>query len=224
MVSSSVLALAFHHGIVWDPSRGATSALPEGPSLEGAPDAAAREDIMAPEPLGPQPGSPPEAILSSARRDASGFEGTFCWAPDWAANCVEDAGIPLLGGRDTVAVQRDETMDLVFALSASEGGEFEEGNPVVAGAAAYPVGQEVEILPGEMGVQYLVPAGESRALEKKEVGFEAKNNLTEVFADVPAGEYVFQVSARPPEGVDAWKLATYHFRVLVLPEEASLGS
>jgi len=171
---------------------------------------------MAPEPLGRQPGSPPEAILSSARRDASGFEGTFCWAPDWAANCVEDAGIPLLGERETVAVQRDETMNLVFALRASEG-EFEEGTPVVAGVSAYPVGQEVEILPGDMGARYLVPAGERRALEKREVGFEVENGPTEVLADVPTGEYVFQVSARPPEGVDAWKLATYHFRVLVLP-------
>ena len=37
-------------------------------------------------------------------------------------------------------------------------------------------------------------------------------------AEVPEGEYVFQVSARPPEGVDSWVAATYHFRVLVLPE------
>jgi hypothetical protein len=149
-----------------------------------------------------------------------GFEGTFCWAPDWAANCVEDAGIPLLGERDTVAVRRGEAADLVFVLRASEG-EFEEGNPVVEGVAAFPVGQEVEILPGDTGVRYLVPAGQDRALEKTMVDFEAKSGLTRVFAEVPAGEYVFQVSARPPEGLDSWKVAKYHFRVLVLPEEVA---
>jgi hypothetical protein len=32
-------------------------------------------------------------------------------------------------------------------------------------------------------------------------------------------EYVFQVSTQPSKGVDSWKVATYHFRVLVWPAE-----
>ena len=219
MFSASVLTLALFRGFVWEPFGGPTP--PGGPPVESVPGPVAEEEAMVPEPFGPQPGSPPEAILTSARRDAVGFEGTFCWAPDWAANCVEDAGIPLLGERETVAVQRGEAADLVFALRASEG-EFEEGSPVVEGVKAFPVGQEVEILPGDTGVRYLVPAGKDRALEKTEVSFEAKGGLTKVFADVPAGEYVFQVSARPPEGPDTWKVASYHFRVLVLPKEVAV--
>ena len=214
MFSASVLTLAFFGGFVWEPFGEAPPL--GGPQVESAPGPVAEDETIMPEPFGPQPGSPPEAILTSARRDAVGFEGTFCWAPDWAANCVEDAGIPLLGERDTVAVQRGEAADLVFVLRASEG-EFEEGNPVVERVAAFPVGQEVEILPGDTGVRYLVPAGRDRALEKTKVSFEAKGGLTRVFADVPAGEYVFQVSVRPPEGSDSWRVANYHFRVLVLP-------
>lgn len=221
MFSASVLSLALFRGFAWDPFGGATPL--GGPTVNSVPGSVMEEEAVMPEPFGPQPGSPPEAILTSDRRDAAGFEGTFCWAPDWASSCVEDAGIPLLGERDTVAVQRGEAADLVFVLRASEG-EFEEGNPVVEEVAAYPVGQEVEILPGDEGVRYLVPAGKNRALEKTEVDFEAKNGLTRVTADVPAGEYVFQVSARPPDGPKSWKVATYHFRVLVLPEEvAALG-
>jgi hypothetical protein len=38
-------------------------------------------------------------------------------------------------------------------------------------------------------------------------------------ADVPEGEYVFQVTARQPEGVDrSWGVAHNHFRVRVSPE------
>lgn len=218
MFSASVLTLALFRGLVWDSSGGAPSL--GGPPVKSVSEPVAEEEAMMMEPFEPQPGSPPEAILSSARRDAVGFEGTFCWAPEWASNCVKDAGVPLLGERDTVAVQRGEAADLVFALRASEG-EFEEGNPVVEGVAAYPVGQEVEILPGDSGVRYLVPAGKDRALEKTEVEFEAKSGFTRVFADVPAGEYVFQVSARPPERPGSWNVANYHFRVLVLPREVS---
>jgi hypothetical protein len=32
-------------------------------------------------------------------------------------------------------------------------------------------------------------------------------------------EYVFQVSTQPPNGVDSWKVATHHLRVLVLPAD-----
>jgi len=35
---------------------------------------------------GPQPADPPEAILTSARRDAAAFEGTFYLAPKWASS------------------------------------------------------------------------------------------------------------------------------------------
>lgn len=219
MFSAVVLVLAVFHGVAWFPFGGTpASAVLGNPSMvEVKPGAAPEDEAIMPEPFGPPPSSPPEAILTSARRDAVGFEGTFCWAPDWAANCVEDAGVPLLGERDTIAIQRDKAADLVFVLRASEG-EFEEGTPVVERVVAYPVGQETEILPGDAGARYLVPAGEDRALEKTDVHFESNNGLTKVFATVPAGEYVFQVSATPPQGVDAWKRATYHYRVLVLPE------
>ncbi|MDQ4126695.1 MAG: hypothetical protein M3151_01845 [Actinomycetota bacterium] len=214
MFSASVLTLALFRGFVWEPLREVPPL--EGPPVKSVAGPVAEEEAMMPEQFGPQPGSPPGAILSSARRDAVGFEGTLCWAPNWATNCVEDAGIPLLGERDTVAVQRGEAADLVFVLRASEG-EFEEGNPVVEGVSAFPVGQEIEILAGDTGVRYLIPAGKGRALDKTKVDFEANGGLTKVFADVPAGEYIFQVSARPPEGTDSWRLANYHFRVLVLP-------
>ena len=71
------------------------------------------------------------------------------------------------------------------------------------------------------GAGYLVPDGESRALEKVEVGLrEGKEaGVTEAVADVPEGEYVLRISARPREGAGSspWAAANYHYRVLVLP-------
>ena len=71
-------------------------------------------------------------------------------------------------------------------------------------------------LPGD---GYLVPDGESRVLEKEELGQLKVGRLTKVVANVPEGEYIFQVFARPPKSVDSWVLATYHFLMLVLPGE-----
>jgi len=56
-------------------------------------------------------------------------------------------------------------------------------------------------------------------LEKEELGQLKVGRLTKVVANVPEGEYIFQVFARPPKSVDSWVLATYHFLMLVLPGE-----
>ena len=164
---------------------------------------------------GRPPAGPPDAVLTSARRDAIGFEGAFCWAPEWAQNCVEDAGIPLLPEQEAIAVRRGEAADLVFVLRASEG-EFSERNPVPIKAVAYPLRQGAKTVPAPEGVSYLVPDGGSRALENEGLGLRREGRSTQVIADVPEGEYVFRVTARPPEGLDSWLEANYHFRVLVL--------
>ena len=74
-------------------------------------------------------------------------------------------------------------------------------------------------MPTPVKVCYLVPAGGRQALDKETLGMERQGRAAEVVADVPEGEYVFQVTARPPEGVDpSWAAANYHFRVLVSAE------
>ena len=149
-----------------------------------------------------------------------GLEGTFCWAPEWAVNCVEDAGIPLPGERDTLAVKRGETLDLVFVLRSSEG-RFDERNPRVTGAVAYPLDQETKTIPTPPEDRYLVPDGSSRELSEERLAVKGGPGLSKITSEVPAGEYVFQVSARPPEPpgeVESWRKATYHFRVKVLPK------
>lgn len=109
----------------------------------------------------------------------------------------------------------------MFVLRASEG-KYVEWNPVPKGAVAYPLGQGAKRVPTPVGVRYLVPDGESRALEKETLDLGRRGRVTKVFADVPEGEYVFQVSAGQSEGADAsWGVADYHFRVLVLPEEGT---
>lgn len=217
MVGASVLWYATAQSVFWTPLESAgepvqieESALPpeEAPGMTRVEPGAMMEEGG--------PAGPPGAILTSDRRDAMGFEGTFCWAPERASNCVEDAGIPLPPEQEAIAVERGKAADLVFMNGA---------NPPLTGAAAYPLGQEAKTVPTMMGIRYLVPDGGKRALEKEELGLRRGGETTEVVAGVPAGEYVFQVSARPPEGVDSWVAANYHFRVLVLPaERAAAGA
>ena len=106
----------------------------------------------------------------------------------------------------------------MFVLRSSEG-RYTEGNPVIEGAAAYPLDQEAKTVPTPVGVRYLVPDGGRLALEKEKLSLGRQGRVAEIVADVPEGEYVFQVTARQPEDVDSsWAVANYHFRVLVLPE------
>ncbi len=217
MVGASALCLAGAQAGVWTKGPEVRSA--DGMALEES--GGTRWEEPAPDvgAGGRPPAGPPDAVLTSARRDAIGFEGAFCWAPEWAENCVEDAGIPLPPEQEAIAVRRGETADLVFVLRASEG-EFSERSPVPTGAVGYPLGQEAKTAPAApMGVRYLVPDGGSRALEKQGLDLKREGRATGVVADVPEGEYVFRVTARPPEGVESWVEANYHFRVLVLGKD-----
>jgi hypothetical protein len=219
MVGVSVLWYAGTQDALWTPfGGGANVPTPESAPIERAPAPPEEapgmrwvEPEIGSEEMGPHPPGPPGAILTSARRDAIGFEGTFCWAPEWAENCVEDAGVPLLPETETIAVERGKAADLAFAGR----------DPVLTGAVAYPLEQEAKTVPAFEGVRYLVPQGERRTLNKEELELRREGGLTKIFADVPEGEYVFQISARPPGDVDTWKVATYHFRVLVLPDDGT---
>ena len=238
MVGASFLWYANAQEALWTPLGGG----PEDPAAESAqydqgppsdqqgasgmgwaePEEVVEGEGMAMEEPFPPITEPPPAYLTSARRDATGLEGTYCWAPEWAPDCVEDAGIPLPDERETLAIRQGEAADLVFALRGSEAPPaFFEEEPIVEGAVAYPLEQEAKTVPDPSGLGYLVPDGGSRALEKEEVGLREgeEAGVTKVVADVPEGEYVFQVSARPREGADSspWAVANYHYRVRVLP-------
>ena len=220
MVGASVLWYAGAQEALWIPFGGGQKYAPE-PEVavvhEAAPPKVA-SPMKEAQPK-PPPSGPPEAVLTNAHQwDAGGFEGTFCWEPEWAENCVEDAGIPVLPEQETLAIQQGEAAHLVFVLRSWER-EFAERNPVITDSAAYPLEQEARTVSALEGVRYVVPEGESRALKKEELGLKREGRMTKVVADVPEGEYVFQISARPPEGVATWKGATYYFRVLVLPTE-----
>jgi len=223
MIGASLLAYAGAQDALWTPvggGRGEPVELDEGsPVVHQGMVKRKQAAGMVEKGWGPQPASPPEAILSSPHLDAGGFEGTFCWAPEWAEDCVEDAGIPLWPEQETLTVRQGEAADLVFVLRSSEG-KYAEGNPVLGGAVAYPLAQEAKTVPTPVGVRYLVPDGGRRALEKEQLRLGRQGRVAEVVADVPEGEYVFQVTARQPEGVDPfWEVAHYHFRVLVLPAD-----
>jgi hypothetical protein len=225
MIGASVLAYAGAQNVLWtpmggDPSKRVGLGVPQ---VHQGMVARKQEAGAVEKGWGPQPADPPEAILSNARRDAAGFEGTFCWAPEWAEDCVRDAGIPLLPEQETITVRQGEAADLVFVLRSSER-EFVEGEPMLVGAVAYPLAQEAETVPTPAGVRYLVPDGESRALEKKQLYLEREVELEDppwsvVVGEVPEGEYIFRISARQHEDVDpSWGVENYNFRVLILPE------
>jgi hypothetical protein len=217
MIGASLLTYAGAQDVLRVPTGGELAGL-EGPRVHQGMEERKQAAGMVEKGWGPQPASPPEAILTSARRDAGGFEGTFCWAPEWAKDCVEDAGIPLWPEQETLTVQQGEAAELVFVLRSSEG-KYAEGNPVLESAVAYPLAQETKTVPTPVGVRYLVPDGGRRALEKEPLHLGRQGRVTEVVADVPQGEYVFQVTARQPEDVDpSWEVAHYHFRVLVSAE------
>lgn len=219
MIGASVLAYAGAQDVVWTPvgsGRGEPVEIEGSPVVHQGMEKRKQAAGIVEKGWGPQPASPPEAILSSSHLDAGGFEGTFCWDPGWAKDCVEDAGIPLWPEQETIEVRQGQPAELVFVLRSSEG-KYAEGNPVIEGAVAYPLAQEAKTVPTPVGVRYLVPDGGRRALEKEQLGLGHQGRALEVMADVPEGEYVFQVTVRQPEGVDpSWGVANYHFRVLVL--------
>ena len=218
MVEASALVFAGTQNMIWSPCND---------TLEGPPPDAAKIQDEMPQPemlpemmegmmedMGAPPGGPPQAILTSTRRDAVGLEGAFCWAPEWADNCVGDAGIPLPEERETLAVKRGETLDLVFVLRSSEG-RFDERDPKVTGAVAYPLNQETKTVPMPPEDRYLVPGGSSRELTKEQLVIKGGPSLSKIKSAAPQGEYVLQVAVRspePPGEVESWRKVTYHFR------------
>lgn len=222
MVGASALAFVGVQSMIWSPYGN----VPEGPPPDAAmiqdqmpqpemPPEIIEEQMMMEEEMGASPGTPPEAILTSnAPREAVGLEGTFCWAPNWAENCVEDAGIPLPDGRDTVDVQTGEAVDVTFVLRSVEG-QFSERDPKLTGAAVYPLDQPSKTVPAPRGEGYLIPGGQNRKLQKRKLDLKRENGPAKIVADVPAGEYVLQVSARSPDGAGSWSSANYHFRIQV---------
>lgn len=220
MIGASVLLSAGTQPPLWAPyGPGSGEQLPEPDMMDesGIPEEEMMEGMM--EDMGAPPGSPPQAILTSARRNAVGLEGTFCWAPAWADNCVEDAGIPLPEDHEALAVKQGEAVDLAFVLRSSEG-EFNERNPEVTGTVAYPLDQETKTISSPPETRYLVPDGSRRELTKEPLDVKGGAGLKKVTANVPEGEYIFQVTAQspePPGEVESWLRAQYHFRVKVLP-------
>ncbi|MGB3682972.1 MAG: hypothetical protein WA990_10865 [Rubrobacteraceae bacterium] len=216
-VGVSVLLFAGSQAFLGDPYETESGEFSGGPGV--ADEMGIPEEEMMMEDMGAPPGTPPQAILTSDRRDSVGLEGTFCWTPGWAENCVEDAGIPLPGERDALAVKQDENLHLVFSLRGWEG-RFDERDPEIAEAVAYTLDQETDTLPMPPEDRYLVPAGSSRKLTKEPLVVKGGSGEWKIAPDVPTGEYVFQVAAKSPEPlgeVETWSRATYHFRVKVLP-------
>jgi hypothetical protein len=108
MVGASVLWYAGAQEVLWTP-------FGDGPKYAPEPEVAMVHEAPPPKrdsPMKkvqpkPPPSGPPEAILTNAHhRDAGGFEGTFCWEPEWAQTCVEDAGIPVLPEQDTLIIRQ----------------------------------------------------------------------------------------------------------------------
>lgn len=213
LVGSAVLVFAVFQSTVGTPFGGP----PEPPPPErarGEPGAPPKY-LMMEEMMGAAPGTSPEALLSSDRREAVGLEGTFCWAPDRTADCVEDAGVPVPRNLDSVIVETGGVLDVTF-FTASRG-EFRKRNPKLTGAVVYPLKQASKTTAAPGGAGYLLPDGPNRRLHEEELSLRGENG--EIVANAPAGDYVLQISTRSPEGAETWRTTDYHFRLRVLPAE-----
>ena len=85
MVCAAIFAYADAQDVLWTPVNGDSgrpmmlAGLAEPPVHQGTIERKQAAGGMVEEGWGPQPASPPHAILSSPHLDAGGFEVTFCW-------------------------------------------------------------------------------------------------------------------------------------------------
>ena len=135
---------------------------------------------------------PPDSTLISGDRAVTGEIGSYCWSSGSASSCV-DAVYPLVPGKEkTLAVPAGS--DMVFDY----GGEVP---PDSVRAGAEPLG----------------PGGEPADSLSSPLKTRGSEDRVTIPAELPAGDYVVDVSVTVPEGG-----ASYYFRVVVERDEVAL--
>lgn len=135
---------------------------------------------------------PPDSTLGSGDRDVTGELGSYCWSSGSGGSCV-DAVYPLVPEKEkTLAVPAGS--DMVFDY----GGEVP---PNAVRAGAEPLG----------------PGGEPTGSSPRPLETGGPGGRVTVPAELPAGDYVVDVSVTVPEGD-----ASYYFRVVVERDGAAL--
>ncbi|MDP8950626.1 MAG: hypothetical protein M3N00_10390 [Actinomycetota bacterium] len=150
---------------------------------------------------------PPESTLTLGKRTVTGVLGSYCWESDSGANeaitgCADAAGIPVPREDEALTVPRD------WVLVFDYGGR---GRSARVDAGAYPLDQEKRSLPGPNGGALLVPRKGRSAMEAKDLRVNRLGDRAQFPVQLPAGEYVVEVSIVVPEGD-----AAYYFRIVVV--------
>lgn len=136
----------------------------------------------------------------------TGALGTYCWASTpsgdgtlFSGGCVDAAGIPVPGKKDTLTVPADSTLTFAY------GGKKLDSLRV----SAHRIGQgnHLETSPGG---SVLVPSEGSEGRTEIQLHTHRVENRAHVAAMLPAGEYGVAAFVRVPQGD-----AVYGFRVVV---------
>lgn len=135
---------------------------------------------------------PPDSALGSGDRDVTGELGSYCWSSGSGGSCV-DAVYPLVPGKEkTLAVPAGS--DMVFDYGGEE-------PPGAVRAGSEPLG----------------PGGKPTGSSPRSLKTGGSGGRVTIPAELPAGDYVVDVSVTVPEGS-----ASYYFRVAVGRDDASL--
>ncbi len=164
----------------------------EAPSDPGAQDHATTSE----EPSGSRP---PQSTLSYGGRTVTGVLGTYCWGSPSGGICADAVGAQVAEEGETLAVPASSVMEFDF------GGSVRLSS---VGAVAYPIGRGNEVK-SHHGLRFLEPKEGRRVLASEDLEVRREGDQAEIPAELPAGEYVVEVSVRTPEGNDAH----YSFRV-----------
>ena len=140
----------------------------------------------------PSAPEPPDSTLGFGGRVVTGDLGSYCWSSGSGGSCV-DAVFPLVPDKDkTLAVEAGSGM--VFDYGG-------EAPPDSVRAGAEPLG----------------PGGEPADSLSSPVKVDGSGDRVTMPAELPAGDYVVDVSVTVPEGD-----ASYYFRVVVERDEGAL--
>ena len=140
----------------------------------------------------PSAPEPPDSALLSEDRAVTGEIGSYCWSSGSGGGCV-DAVFPLVPGKEkTLAVSAGS--DMVFDYGG-------ERPPDSVRAGAEPLG----------------PGGKPADSRSSPLEVDGMSDRVTIPAELPAGDYVVDVSVTVPQGD-----ASYYFRVVVGRDEVAL--
>ena len=140
----------------------------------------------------PSAPEPPDSALLSGGRAVTGEIGSYCWSSGSGGSCV-DAVFPLVPAKEkTLAVSAGS--DMVFDYGG-------EGPPDSVRAGAEPLG----------------PGGKPADPRSSPLEVGGTADRVTIPAELPAGDYVVDVSVTVPQGD-----ASYYFRVVVGRDEVAL--